>query len=330
MKARVQDLVERTRTGSIRAAGRLISLIQDYPERIPELLKGAGEWPHAEAIVGITGAPGVGKSTVVDALITEWRRSNPDSLIGVVAVDPSSVFTGGAVLGDRIRMMNHSTDPLVFIRSLANRGHFGGLTLGIRGTLRIMGLAGCRVILVETVGVGQNEVEVSEVADITVVLLAPGHGDSVQMIKAGLLETGDLFAINKADRPGADRLYSDLSATLKLTSPARHGLPPEIHSITATLGTGVRELKAAIERRLMQLQPLLREHRQRTLRDEVRQAILETARIGVEAALTADGILQSCIDRLLTGESSIRELACEVLRRAANTRAEPEGKKDDS
>jgi LAO/AO transport system kinase len=218
----------------------------------------------------------------------------------------------------------------VFIRSLANRGHLGGLTLGIRGALRVMGLAGCRVILVETVGVGQNEVEISDVADITVVVLAPGQGDGVQMIKAGLLETGDIFAINKADCPGADRLYSDLSATLRLASPMRHGLASEIHSVVATQGTGIRELKEAVNKRLRQLQPLLAARRQRTLLDEVRQSILEAARAQVELTLTRAGSMQSSINRLLTGESSLGELARELLHRAAEARTEPEGKKNDS
>jgi LAO/AO transport system kinase len=313
----VQNLVEQVRNGSFRAAGRLISLLEDHPEQLPEMLRGAGEWPEADIIAGITGAPGVGKSTVVDALVTEWRGSDPDALIGVIAVDPSSVYTGGAVLGDRIRMMNHATDPRVFIRSLANRGHLGGLTLGIRGTVRVMGLLGCRVVLLETVGVGQSEVEVSDVADITIVLLAPGHGDSVQLIKAGLLETGDIFAINKADRQGADHLAAELAATMKLTNAQRHGMAPDVYRIIATGGVGISELKRGIEKRVAQLQDFLRERRGKLMHEEVRQAILEAARRKVEDALARNGILQASIDRLLAGETSIRDLAGEVLNHAA-------------
>jgi LAO/AO transport system kinase len=137
--------------------------------------------------------------------VAEYRQRYPDRKLGVLAVDPSSPFTGGAVLGDRVRMMRHATDPNVFIRSLATRGHLGGLTLGVRGMLRVMGLIGCDLVLLETVGVGQSEVEVAGVADLVMVVMAPGQGDSVQMLKAGLMEVGDIFAINKADRPDGDR-----------------------------------------------------------------------------------------------------------------------------
>jgi LAO/AO transport system kinase len=214
-------------------------------------------------------------------------------------------------------MMNHATDPRVFIRSLANRGHLGGLTAGIRGTVRVMGLLGCRVVLLETVGVGQNEVEVSDVADIAIVLLAPGHGDSVQMIKAGLLETADIFAINKADRQGADHLAAELAATMKLTNAQRHGMAPDIYRIVATGGVGISELKRGIEKRVAQLQDFLCERRGRLMHEEVRQAILEAARRKVEDALARNGILQASIDRLLAGETSIHDLAGDVLNHAA-------------
>jgi LAO/AO transport system kinase len=261
----VRQLVEQARAGNVRAATRLVSRLEDDPTLLPELFAGMADWPQPRLIVGLTGAPGVGKSTLADALITAWRQRNPQARIGVLAVDPSSPFTGGAVLGDRVRMMRHALDDKVFIRSLASRGHLGGLTLGIKGALRVMGLYGCDVVMIETVGVGQSEVEVAGVADITLIALAPGQGDGVQLLKAGLMEAGDVFVVNKADRPGADKLYSELVATLSMVGVvSRHAspeqlqgvghtdvlnvpLPAEAFKAVAATGEGVAEL-AAIRR----------------------------------------------------------------------------------
>jgi LAO/AO transport system kinase len=312
-KNRVQELVEKARQGSIRAASRLISLLEDDPSRLPEILKGSADWPEPGLSIGITGPPGVGKSTVVDRLITEWRRARPDWLIAVVAVDPSSVFSGGAVLGDRVRMMQHATDPMVFIRSLASRGHLGGLTLGIRGTLRILGLLGCRLVLIETVGVGQSEIEVSEVADLTVILLAPGQGDGIQMIKAGLLETGDVFVVNKADREGADRLLGELTTTLALMGISHHGVSPRLLRVSAAHAEGISDLRKGIEEQARLLDGVFRERRRRALKEEIRLAILETTRRRIEEALEKQGDLRREIDRLLQGEATVQDLAGELL-----------------
>ena len=163
---------------SLRAAARLMSIMTDQPQRLAELLAGSRDWPQPRLVLGITGAPGSGKSTLTDHLATEFRKRHPDRRLGIVAVDPSSPFTGGALLGDRVRMMRHATDPGVFIRSLASRGHLGGLALGAKGVVRVMGLIGCDVVIVETVGVGQSEVEIAQSADYVMVVLAPGQGDS--------------------------------------------------------------------------------------------------------------------------------------------------------
>ncbi|MBE3132632.1 MAG: methylmalonyl Co-A mutase-associated GTPase MeaB, partial [Acidobacteria bacterium] len=200
--------------------------LEDEPHRLPELFRAVADTDGCRAappgcllprvVLGITGAPGSGKSTLADALVREYRQRHPDRRIGVIAVDPSSPFTGGAVLGDRVRMMRHATDPMVFVRSMATRGHLGGLTLGVRAVIRVMALIGCDVVMVETVGVGQSEIEVAGVADLVLIVLAPGQGDSIQLLKAGLMEIGDLFLVNKADRPEASHLHSYVLAMLKL------------------------------------------------------------------------------------------------------------------
>jgi LAO/AO transport system ATPase len=201
-----------------------MTLVADDPARLPEIYQAAGSVEGLDQdrlllprlLVGVTGAPGSGKSTLTDGLLREYRRRFPDRRVGVVAVDPSSPFTGGAVLGDRVRMMRHATDPMVFVRSMASRGHLGGLALGVKGVIRVMGLIGCDVVFIETVGVGQSEVEVAAVADLVMIVMAPGQGDSVQLLKAGLMEIGDLFVVNKADRPDAARLHSELLAMLQI------------------------------------------------------------------------------------------------------------------
>ena len=183
MECNLDQLVADARTGgpcSLRAAARLMSVMTDQPQRLAEMLGGSRNWRQPRLVLGITGAPGSGKSTLVDHLAAAYRSRYPDRRLGIVAVDPSSPFTGGALLGDRVRMMRHATDPGVFIRSLASRGRLGGLALGAKGVVRVMGPIGCDVVIVETVGVGQSEIEIAQNADVTVVVLAPGQGDSIQ------------------------------------------------------------------------------------------------------------------------------------------------------
>ena len=218
----------------LRAAARLMSLMQDQPQRIGELTEAVKTSSRIPLILGLTGAPGVGKSTLCDALVGEFRKKRPEEMIGVIAVDPSSPLTGGAVMGDRIRMMRHASDPGVFIRSLATRGESGGLAPGCRGVVEVMKLLGCSLIIIETVGVGQNEYEITNLADRVGIVLCPGMGDGVQMLKAGLMEIGDLFIINKADRPGAEAYRTSLLSEVSD--------PEMVHLTCAPRGQGVARL----------------------------------------------------------------------------------------
>ncbi len=242
----VPDLVERARAGEARAVARLISLVEDESPLLREVMAALAPHTGHAQVIGITGSPGVGKSTSTNALVAELRRS--DKRVGVLAVDPSSPFSGGALLGDRVRMQDHATDRDVYIRSMASRGHLGGLSWTTPQALRVLDAAGCDVILIETVGVGQSEVEIAGLADTTLVLLAPGMGDGIQAAKAGILEIGDLYVVNKADRDGADQVRRDLRSMLALAERPEGAWKPPIVKTVAQKGEGLDEVVAEIER----------------------------------------------------------------------------------
>jgi LAO/AO transport system kinase len=242
----VAALVSRARDGDPRAVARLISLVEDRSPLLREVM--AALAPHAghARIVGITGSPGVGKSTSTSALVGQLRGAG--KRVGVLAVDPSSPFSGGALLGDRVRMQEHALDPEVYIRSMASRGHLGGLAWTTPQAIRVLDAAGCDVVLVETVGVGQSEVEVAGLADTTLVLLAPGMGDGIQAAKAGILEIGDVYVVNKADRDGADTLRRELRSMLALAERPEGAWRPPIVKTVASKGAGLDEVVAEIDR----------------------------------------------------------------------------------
>lgn len=242
----VRDVVAAVRLGNPRALGRLISWIENGSPALPMIIKElAPDTGHAH-IVGLTGAPGVGKSTTVTGLVSALRERG--ERVGVLAVDPSSPFSGGALLGDRVRMQEHALDRDVYIRSMATRGHLGGLAVATLQALRAFDAAGFDTVIVETVGVGQSELEVAEMADTIIVLLAPGMGDGIQAAKAGILEIADIFVVNKSDRDGAQALVRELRTMIALADRAPQDWKPPIVMTVAYQNRGIGDLLEAIDR----------------------------------------------------------------------------------
>ena len=242
----MEDLVARLRTGDARAAARLITLCEAGPEQAGEVAHRIFSLTGRAHVVGVTGAPGTGKSTLVDKLIQAARQQGLS--VGVVAVDPSSPFTGGAILGDRVRMQQRATDPQVFIRSMGSRGHLGGLSRATHDAVRVLDAMGKQLVLVETVGVGQGEVDIVRTADTVVVVTAPGLGDEVQAIKAGIMEIGDVFVINKSDREGADKAAAEVESALRMGEElhGKQAWSPPVLRVSAERATGIKELGDAI------------------------------------------------------------------------------------
>ena len=234
------DTLEAARAGDTRALARLLSLVEDESPRVRSVIRDLVPATGGARVIGLTGAPGVGKSTVTSALVGAYRAAG--SRVAVLAVDPSSPFTGGALLGDRIRMQAHATDDRVFIRSMANRGQLGGLAAATPQAIRVLDAAGFDLILVETVGVGQDEVDIASLADSVIVLVAPGMGDSIQAAKAGILEVADLFVVNKADKPDAQQVVRDLRNMIALAGRGEDDWKPPIVSTVAVRNEGIQEL----------------------------------------------------------------------------------------
>lgn len=240
----LEDLVDRVLQGDRRALARAISIVEDGEAGAEEVIRKIYVHTGRAYIVGVTGSPGVGKSTLVDQLIAEFRKAG--NTVGVVAVDPTSPITGGAILGDRVRMQRHGQDQGVFIRSLATRGHLGGLSRASGDIIRLLDAFGRDVILVETVGSGQAEVEIMRFAHTVLVVVAPGLGDEIQALKAGIMEIGDVFVVNKADKEGADRTVAELEMLCDMGE-ARRGWKPRVVRTVAHRGEGIPELMKAIE-----------------------------------------------------------------------------------
>ena len=276
-----QEWVQSLRSGDPRALARAISTVENRAPGWSELLKAL--FPHTgrARVIGLTGAPGAGKSTLVDQLAKLYRKQ--DRSVGIVAVDPTSPYTGGAILGDRIRMQDHFADPGIYIRSMATRGSLGGLARTTADVTSVLDASGRDVILIETVGVGQDEIDIVRLADITVVILVPGMGDDVQTIKAGIMEIADIFVINKSDREGAERVEREIRALQSLAT-RNDGWTPPIVKTVASEGSGVQELVAAVAEYESYLQKENRalkknvENWQERLIEMLRDTMLEKAR----------------------------------------------------
>ncbi|MFF4601415.1 methylmalonyl Co-A mutase-associated GTPase MeaB [Streptomyces sp. NPDC001339] len=316
----VPQLVQQAREGRPRAVARLISLVEGAAPELREVMAALAPLTGNAYVVGLTGSPGVGKSTTTSALVTAYRRTG--KRVGVLAVDPSSPFSGGALLGDRVRMSEHASDPGVYIRSMATRGHLGGLAWAAPQAIRVLDGAGCEVILVETVGVGQSEVEIASQADTSVVLLAPGMGDGIQAAKAGILEIGDVYVVNKADRDGADATARELNHMLGLGEARAPGdwRPPIVKTV-ASRCEGVDEVVEALEkhRAWMEERGVLAERRLARAAHEI-ETIAVTAlreRIG---DLSGDRRLSlaALAERIVAGETDPYRAADELVEGLTN------------
>ncbi len=298
--------------GNAKDLGRAIRMVEDGDDAIEELLHELRMQQRTSYVVGITGPPGSGKSTLTDQIIAEWRARN--HTVGVLAVDPSSPFTGGAVLGDRIRMQRHVLDPEVYIRSLAARGHLGGLAAAVRDAIRLLDAAGKDRSIVETVGVGQSELEVMECADTTVVVVTPVTGDSIQAIKAGILEIADIFVVNKADVEGAERVLRELRELLRQKGAVREdGWKVPVIKTTASRGEGIVTLTDALEAHYEHMtasgELVARRKRQRTA--EIEAIVVDHALQAVRAALAAGGAFSAAVE-----DEDPNDVAESILRHA--------------
>ncbi|HKD89506.1 MAG TPA: methylmalonyl Co-A mutase-associated GTPase MeaB [Streptosporangiaceae bacterium] len=300
------------KTGDARALARLVSLAENESAELRRLAKVIVPMTGRAHILGLTGAPGVGKSTVTGGLVRHYR--NEGLRVGVLAVDPSSPFSGGALLGDRVRMQEHATDDEVFIRSMASRGHLGGLSVATPQALRILDAAGFDVVLIETVGVGQAEVEIASLADSALVVVAPGLGDSIQAAKAGILEIADVFVVNKSDRPGAQEVVRDLRTMLAMANYEASDWKPPIVSTTAATGDGIGDLAAAIgkHRRWIADSGLLAERRRARAREEISAIALAELR-GRIGALPGESRLDELAESVSSGELDPYSAADELI-----------------
>jgi GTPase len=308
------SLSARVLAGDPRALARAISLIEDEAPGGAELVRQI--FPHTGRayLIGITGAPGSGKSTLVDRLTTEIRRQ--EETVGVVAVDPTSPFSGGAILGDRVRMQAHAGDPGVFIRSMATRGHLGGLARGTSEVALVLDAAGRDIVIIETVGVGQDEIDIVRTADVSVVTLVPGAGDEVQALKAGIMEIADVFVVNKSDREGADRTVASIESNLSLQTFAPEEWRPPIVKTEATTGRGVPELLAAIERFRTHTAPIQGARRRARAEYRVRELLAARFVQHVEQQVLAAGEFDRVLDQIAARDIDPYSAVDAIMKRA--------------
>ena len=308
----MEEILKKVFSGDRRTVARAISMVENRDPRRYRMLAGLRSKASHALVVGITGSPGAGKSALVDRLTTEYRRKG--LTVGIIAVDPSSPFTGGALLGDRIRMQQHATDPGVFIRSMGTRGSLGGLSRAAGEAAQILAAGGKDIILIETVGVGQSEMEIMKIADTTVVVLTPGAGDSIQTIKAGIMEIADVFALNKADLPGARRIAREVRVMVETNCHGAPWCPPVIETVTIN-GQGVSELVQAIENHchyLAESGKLEEKRRQRVL-DELSETIISLFGEWLGRQGQQQGLLTNAAKQIASGQVDPYGAAVAVL-----------------
>jgi LAO/AO transport system kinase len=304
------DLASAIVSGEARAVARGISLVENAGDDAASLVRKIFSKSGNAFLVGITGAPGAGKSTLVDGLIARWRKSG--KTVGVIAVDPTSPFSGGAMLGDRVRMQAHAQDAGVFIRSMATRGHLGGLARATSDAAVVLDAAGKQIVAIETVGVGQDEVEIARTADVAIVVLVPGMGDDVQVMKAGVMEIADIFVVNKADREGADRTVAEIDALLGLHAYEANEWRPPIVVTEATTGRGLDELVETIER--FRGQAVLVESRRRARASTQLRSIVADRLREQAASRLGEAEMEKLVDRIAARTLDPYTAASDILR----------------
>jgi LAO/AO transport system kinase len=317
------SLADRVRSGDPRAIARAISLIEDENPASADLVRAIFGHTGRAYLVGVTGPPGAGKSTLVDRLTTEWRARQ--RTVGVVAVDPTSPFSGGAVLGDRLRMQAHARDDGVFIRSMATRGHLGGLARSTGDAALVLDAAGKDIIIIETVGVGQDEVDIVRTADISIVTLVPGTGDEVQALKAGIMEIADIFVVNKADREGADRLVASVEANLTLQTYASGEWRPPVMKAIATTGAGVPELLNMVETFRAHSKGAQVDRRRSRSEYRLRELVSQRFMDHLERHVLGPGEMAATVDRIAAREIDPYTAAAGLLDRALVRRGPSDG-----